>query len=221
MVKGYLSWPTWTSLPPYLPTDTPFDVGVYLRVFSGEGFRQNDGWPRQPGTAFRDLLEMLKRFIRFGPSFFANMECPPGGLPAEWQASERLEVERVVPPEIAPSDEYYSRNILVSSGHPFKIRKLSVNISFHDLYTPDTWPETTYNIFKLLKELATVGVARDMIGSVDVHCEYLRKGQQKVFDAQWDVSQQVDEARLKDWVNTGFLEAGTRNLGEAYPTSSG
>ena len=102
------------------------------------------------------------------------------------------------------------------SGRLFKIHKLSVNISFHDDYTPDTWSETAHAIFKMLKELATTGVAREIMNNVHCHASYLQKGSLKIFDAEWNIPEEYDDRRLKDWVTAGFLEAGTRNLSEAY-----
>jgi hypothetical protein len=72
--KGYLSWPTWTYLPPVLPRERPFDLNATLRIFSTEAFRSNDGWPRQPGTAFRDLLWMLNTLLHNGPSLTSNQD---------------------------------------------------------------------------------------------------------------------------------------------------
>lgn len=70
MVTGYVLYPLWTRLP-CLPsgTATSLDLTVNMRVFSAEAFRANDGWPRQPGVAFRCLLTLLNQFLTCGPAF--------------------------------------------------------------------------------------------------------------------------------------------------------
>ncbi len=220
MVKGYLQWPTWTYLPPYLAPHIPFDLDVQLRVFSTEGFGSNDGWPRQPGTAFRDLTAMLNRFIHFGPYFFANKESSPGGLPKGWLASEWSH------PEDQPRDFPMLTATYPGPNHSwvrgmrskrlFKINTLSVHITYQDDYPPDTWPETTHTIFKGLKDLATVGVAHGVIKTVHAHATYLYKGKTKVFDAAWDVPEEPDFNRRKTWVETGFLGGGCHCLSDEY-----
>ena len=218
MVKGYLLWPTWTYLPPYLPTERPMDLDISLRIFSTEGFRSNDGWPRQPGTAFRDLLAMLKRFLHFGPSFFVNMECPPGGLPAGWLPSEQLAYEDasadikelIIEPARVPSPPTEDEQ----SDSLFKINKLSVNTTFDDEYTHDTWAYTMSNIFRMLKALATSGVAGDVIKTVQVRGQDTYKGRTKVFDASWPVAEEVNEEKVKQWVLMGFMEPGKLRLSE-------
>lgn len=69
MVKGYIMWPTWTTLPLLTSNDATLNINVNLRIFSTESFRENDGWPRQPGAAFRSLLTLLCQFIYNGASF--------------------------------------------------------------------------------------------------------------------------------------------------------
>lgn len=69
MAKGYVFYPTWTRLPLLLSRDTPIGLDVRLRIFSPEAFRENDGWPRQPGVGFRSLLTLLNQFLFCGPAF--------------------------------------------------------------------------------------------------------------------------------------------------------
>jgi len=78
MANGYTFFPTWISLPPDLPGEVPFDLDVTLRVFSGEAFRSNDGWPRQPGAGFRSLLTLLNQLVHEGPSFGHHFEILAG-----------------------------------------------------------------------------------------------------------------------------------------------
>ncbi|KAF7187206.1 hypothetical protein HII31_11461 [Pseudocercospora fuligena] len=69
LAKGYIYTPKWTLLNYGLQPGSPLDLHVNLRILSTEAFRRNDGWPRQPGHAFRTLLNFLSRFIFNGPSF--------------------------------------------------------------------------------------------------------------------------------------------------------
>ncbi|KXT04517.1 hypothetical protein AC578_8621 [Pseudocercospora eumusae] len=69
LAKGYIYTPKWTLLNYGLQPGSPLDLNVNLRILSTEAFRRNDGWPRQPGHAFRTLLNFLSRFIFNGPSF--------------------------------------------------------------------------------------------------------------------------------------------------------
>ena len=78
MVNGFVFFPTWLYLPPDIPSDPPFDLDVSLRIFSGEAFRSNDGWPRQPGSGFRNLLKLLRELVHEGPSFGQKFELLSG-----------------------------------------------------------------------------------------------------------------------------------------------
>lgn len=178
MFKGYLSWPTWTYLPPKLPRETPFDLEVTMRIFSTEAFRFNDGWPRQPGTAFRDLLFMLNNLLHNGPSLKSSREN--GGL--------------------------------------YRINKLLVNVSFNDDYTPDTFPETAHNIFKMLKQLATVGLTSNIVRTVQAHTEYDHQGKKLVFDGEWDVLEQVEVVKTQQWNSMGFFCPSQIYSRSRYPT---
>lgn len=180
MFKGYLSWPTWTYLPTFLQRGWPFDLDVQLRIFSTEGFRSNDGWPRQPGTAFRDLLSMLTRLLKSGPDFGQNEKRQHDG------------------------DE--------ANASSYRINKLSVNVSFHDDYTPATHPETATTIVTMLRELAQAGVVSGVVSTIHVHCECVRKGKMDFLDHEWAVAERVDLPRMKCWTEAGFLREGQRHL---------
>lgn len=69
MVKGFIMLPTWTRLPASPSRATPWDLTVNLRIFSPEAFQSSDGWPRNPGFIFRNLLLLLNQFRTCGPSF--------------------------------------------------------------------------------------------------------------------------------------------------------
>lgn len=69
MAKGFILIPTWTRLPALPSRAAPWDLTVNLRIFSPEAFQSSDGWPRNPGFVFRDLLLLLNQFRTCGPSF--------------------------------------------------------------------------------------------------------------------------------------------------------
>ncbi|OQN98669.1 hypothetical protein B0A48_15335 [Cryoendolithus antarcticus] len=69
MAKGFIFYPTWTSLPPVIISRVPVNLDMTLRVFSPESFVSNDSWPRQPGSGFRSLLTLLNQFLHHGPGF--------------------------------------------------------------------------------------------------------------------------------------------------------
>jgi hypothetical protein len=177
--KGYLSWLTWTYLPPLLPRERPFDLAIKLRIFSAEAFRSNDGWPRQPGTAFRDLLWMLNSLLHNGPSLTSNQDNK--GL--------------------------------------YRINTLSVDISFHDDYTPDTHPEAAHNIFRMLKELATVGLTNNIVRRVQAHTKYVHRGETKVYDGQWGTPEYSDPDSVQKWKDMGFFGPAQLYSRSLNPTS--
>ena len=96
----------------------------------------------------------------------------------------------------------------------FAIKKLSVRISFHDDYTPDTWPETAHNIFKMSKALAIDGLANDIVSRVHVHTEYAQRGAMKVFEGYWEVSSHWDKVKAREWRRMGFLWPGQKCLSD-------
>lgn len=178
--KGYLSFPTWISLPPVLPRETPFDLHVTLRIFSTEAFRSNDGWPRQPGTAFRDLLWLLNFLLHNGPSLKSNQDTGNG---------------------------------------LYRINILSVEISFHDDYTPDTFPETAHNIFRMLKQLATVGLTNGIVKTVRAHTEYVSGSKTHKYDGEWHTPKQCDPDKVREGNEMGFFCPAQLYSRSRYPTS--
>ena len=70
MFEDNVSWPKWIYFPPEAARGVAFDLNVQLRVFSTETFRNHDGWHLvDMNAAFLDLLLLLNRFVRYGPSF--------------------------------------------------------------------------------------------------------------------------------------------------------
>lgn len=182
MVNGFVVYPTWLHLPPDLGGDVPFDLDVSLRIFSGEAFRSNDGWPRQPGAGFRILLRLLCQLIHAGPSFGHRFE-------------------------------------ILSGKGAFPINTLRVNVTFHDPYTPATSPATSHEIFRMLKVLATSGLAHGIIKTIHVHAEYTPPPP-NVAKVTWDrtypVAARVDDTQTQQWRQMGFLNAHQRTLADDY-----
>lgn len=98
----------------------------------------------------------------------------------------------------------------------FVINRLTVNISFHDDYTPDTWPETSHNIFRMLKALATDGLAKELVKTIHAHTEYFHQGSHVVYDREWKVNEQYDHGKAEEWRATGFLLSHQRSLSDDY-----
>lgn len=181
MVNGFVLFPTWLHLPPDLPGDAPFDLTVSLRVFSGEAFRSNDGWPRQPGSGFRNLLRLLNQLVHEGPSFGQRRE-------------------------------------LLQGKNLWAINTLRVNVSFHDAYTPATHPETSHSIFRMLKALATSGLAHGIVKTIHAHSEFIEapKPQKVVWDRVYPVTPRVNDAQAQQWRQTGFLTKHQQSLADDY-----
>lgn len=98
----------------------------------------------------------------------------------------------------------------------FAINRLSVNISFHDDYWPDTWPETAHNIFRILKALAVDGLAKDVVRTVHAHTEYDEGGKTKIYDREWEVCERYDAGKASEWRAMGFLSPHQRSLSDDY-----
>ena len=98
----------------------------------------------------------------------------------------------------------------------FAISRLSVNISFHDDYTPATWPETVQNIFRMLKALAVDGVAKGVIKTIHACTKYDQGGEYQVHDREWKVSQRYDVAKANLWREMGFLGPYQKALSGSY-----
>lgn len=180
MVKGYLFYPTWTCLPTMFTEQAPFDLHVNLRISSTESFRSNDaryGLARQPGSGFRSLLQLLRLFVAYGPSFGFRLAC-------------------------------------LGDRKLFAIDNLSVNVTFHDDYTPDTWPDTAHAIFRMLKALALDGPAEGVARTIHAHTDYLHAKESKCFNSGWTVSSKPEHepGTLRRWREFGFLAANQDSL---------
>jgi hypothetical protein len=184
MAKGYMFYPTFTYLPGCLRRDKAFDLQVNLRIFSTESFRQDDGWPRQPGSGFRTLLTLLNNLLVTGPSLAFPQ---PGGMEKE----------------------------------PYRIETLYIDITFHDLYTPGTWPSTTHEIFRLLKCFSISGIPYPYIKALEATVAFetnLPGGASSVYnpstwdllskaysvEGKWRVSELCDKAMLEHFRSEGF-----------------
>ncbi|KAH9845276.1 hypothetical protein Tdes44962_MAKER01286 [Teratosphaeria destructans] len=183
MARGYVFYPTFTYLPGCISRDRPLDLRVNLRIFSTEGFRRNDSWPRQPGTGFRSLLAILNNFLISGPSL--TTPPPETYVPP---VHDNLIVRRTSQPTRATD----------TGPEPYKINTLSLFITFHDLYTPATWPSTTHEIFRMVKCFATSGVpypyVKQVKASVAFDSPMASEGESRVYDqATWELLRKVYE----------------------------
>jgi hypothetical protein len=217
MFKGYQSWGTWLHCPLFVrPTSRAWveknpdtnsgvyswapanlDVKVNLRIFSTEGFRSNDGWPRQPGSGLRDLLVLLLRFVEFGPDFGHH-------------ASTYKEMSRSLHSESEPeesSDESGGERTIHQEGgcKIYRINTLSVHVTFHDIYTRATHPETVHQIFKALKELALAGLFLRGLKVVQARATFTQQGKEVEWENEWCGRGGPDQQILWRWNTVGLI----------------
>ena len=200
MFKGYVSWPTWIHFPLYvrpstraeIEKDPNLNVNVHLRIFSTEGFYSSDGWPRQPGEGFRDLFMLLLQFIEFGPDF--------GHSGSQYDNVSRLLSS--IPDATQVEDQ------TTSMERQFRMKTLSVHLTFHDIYTPATHPMSVHQIFKSLKELALSGFFCHTIQTIRARAKFAEKGQDVEWDNQWPVNKVPSLHTLSRWHDVGLIEGG-------------
>jgi hypothetical protein len=200
MFKGYVSWPTWVYFPLFvLPTtraetqrDWNLNINVHLRIFSTEGFHSSDGWPRQPGEGFRDLFMLLLQFIEHGPDF--------GHSGSQYDSTSRLLSSR--------PDAERGEDPAVSMEKQYRINTLTVNLTFHDIYTPATHPESVHQIFKSLKELALSGFFSHTIQTIRARAKYVQQGKEVEWENQWRVNKVPSLHILSRWHDFGLIESG-------------
>lgn len=192
MAKGYQIWPTWTISPSFANRaagDTRHRKGinanVNLRIFSTEGFRSNDGWPRQPGSNFRDLFELIKRFIEFGPSFGPTTPMSKKTYLRQWPDSEHR---------------------VCFNSTMFKINTLYVNVAFHDIYTRATHPETVRSIFAALKKLAMSGYFGLRIERIRCYAKFMQNGKVVESQNEWVVNRRLCFDTLEEWKQLGLIQ---------------
>lgn len=87
---------------------------------------------------------------------------------------------------------------------PYSIDTLSVNVTFHDLYTPDTWLPTTNEILKVLKGLAFSGLPSPFIKVVKAHVNYESRIGSLSVHKEWPVAEESKPWCLSEWHNAGF-----------------
>lgn len=137
MAKGFQLHPTWTRLPPFLDPVKSIDVTIYLRVFSPEGFRSNDGWPRQPGLVSRSFLSLLNQFLHCGPGF------------SKQQARIQLSINRltvrlsnldIYTPRMFPTAVYETvrmcRSLALRGNMTRHLRTIHVSVESNDMAIP-------------------------------------------------------------------------------------
>lgn len=73
----------------------------------------------------------------------------------------------------------------VDEGDSYKIDRLSVNVTFHDVYTPATRSIASHSIFRALKALAVADSCNGGVQVIHGHSEYESNGQKQVWDREW------------------------------------
>lgn len=90
---------------------------------------------------------------------------------------------------------------------PYLINVLSVDVTFHDLYTPDTWPATAQEILKMLRELASSGIPDPCVQKVKAVVTFDSRSRSMRFKQEWPVAETVDEKQSRHWRKAGFIFA--------------
>ncbi|KAF2165104.1 hypothetical protein M409DRAFT_24490 [Zasmidium cellare ATCC 36951] len=94
---------------------------------------------------------------------------------------------------------------------PHFIKTLSVDVTFQDYYTMDTWPETVHEVFRMLKALTMLNTAGRYIGRVEVRVIYSHGLRAVHRQAGWDVRPAGADAttpalfKEDDWARIGFF----------------
>ena len=86
----------------------------------------------------------------------------------------------------------------------YKIKTLTVNIIFHDIYTKATHPESVHQIFKALKELALSGSLHGRLDFVRGRAKFVRAGKEVEWKNEWQMSETPDRQILAQWNSVGL-----------------
>lgn len=148
--EHYVSWPTWKYFSPQITRGFSFDLNVYVRIFSTEtfkdydGVRNFDGWFRGHISApFLDLVVLLKRLVRHGPSF--QQEPLSNNTTLDRQNGSQLPM-------------------------PFKVGRLWVGITYHN--DAGRLRSNNSSFVKGLRHLLfRSGIARGLIETIEVDAE--------------------------------------------------
>ncbi|KAK5122751.1 hypothetical protein LTR85_003666 [Meristemomyces frigidus] len=92
----------------------------------------------------------------------------------------------------------------VEDATPFSIDTLTVNVTFHDLYTPDTWARTSSEILKVLKGVAVSGVPSPFIKNVKADVNYENRIGSLSVHKEWPVAEHRNAGSLYEWNRDGF-----------------
>ena len=152
---------------PLLRRGEPFDLMVDLRIYSTESFRSNDSWPRQPGAGFRSMFAMLNNLLRNGPSLASSPRIP--------ESSREVD----------------------TTQEPYMIDTLLIQVSFHDPYTPATWPNTADEIVHHLYRLASTALPWPYIKHVRVGIEFGETAEE--VEVEWRMQRAAKQIQLDEW----------------------
>ncbi|KAK3633709.1 hypothetical protein LTR56_014089 [Elasticomyces elasticus] len=82
------------------------------------------------------------------------------------------------------------------------LKTLTVSFSFHDPYTPDTWPVTATEIVRRMQLFATSGVLHPHIERLKVSISYEASNSCYSYNEDWPIEPSVDgvDVSLDDWL---------------------
>jgi len=87
---------------------------------------------------------------------------------------------------------------------PYRINRLSVNVTFHDLYTPATWADTAREILKMLHALADSGIPYPYIKEIKPSVEFQTRYGSMSATKELTVAETCDTAVHEQWERAGF-----------------
>ena len=186
-----LSYPTWIYLPLDVARDDPFDLKARFRIFSVYTFDEyqeisnSDGWQYgNMSAAFLDFLILLRRLVRYGPSFGLSL----------------------------PSDvnkPNYSNGAVHNLGC-FRLRSLSIDVTYHNDISNGG---NNSNIIKCFKNLAHTGLTRGAIDQIKIHWRFQDYfGSARENEKIFNVEQEWNEDKMVRAVKRGFFHTTNDSL---------
>ena len=151
MLEDSTTWVHWIYFPPEIEREVAFDLNIHMRIFSGytvasyDSIANHDGCDiRQINAPFLDLLLLLKRLVRYGPSFH------PSSNPIARESTQSIN---------GRDDPSF-----------FRTATFFVNITFNnDIDDSGNASSTVIGLDRLVR----CGIARGFIHDTLVHMEHL------------------------------------------------
>ena len=161
-------------------------------------------WLRIPGTVQRDqAIDLAVNLRIFGTeSFFGSRGSRPRKLgPGFGLLFGLLNSFLLDGPSLGhllPQDNLHDDKL------PFCISTLCINVTFHDYYTPDTWPTTWRVISRVLCEVAGAGVLYPYVKRVKATVAYTRSNEWVRAEVDCPVPDECDLGKLEEWREAGY-----------------